>query len=115
MKEIKKIMLKKALNSELDYHLETETDNNSCNGSSSKRINTEAGKIDLSTPKDHNSTFEPIIFKKCQRKTSILDNQILALYAREICTRDIVSTFEEIYGVDVSASLVSRVTDNIGN
>ena len=50
MKEIKKIVLEKALNSELDYHLETETDNNSCNGSSSKRINTEAGKIDLSTP-----------------------------------------------------------------
>ena len=50
MKEIKKIMLKKALNSELDYHLETETDNNSCNGFSSKRINTEACKIDLSTP-----------------------------------------------------------------
>lgn len=86
MKEIKKIMLKKALNSELDYHLETETDNNSCNGSSSKRINTEAGKIDLSTPRDRNSTFEPIIIKKGQRKAGILDDQILALYARGIST-----------------------------
>ena len=86
---------------------------NSRNGSSSKRINAEAGKIDLSTPRDRNSTFEPIIIKKGQRKAGILDDQILALYARGISTWDIVSTFEEIYGVDVSPDLVSRITENV--
>ena len=113
MKEIKKIIIEKALNSELDYHLEAETDNNSRNGYSSKTIKTEAGAIDISTPRDRNSTFEPVIVKKVQRKASILDDQILALYARGKSTRDIVSTFEEIYGIDVSPTLVSRVTENV--
>ena len=113
MKEIKKIIIEKALNSELDYHLEEETDNNSRNGYSSKTIKTEAGAIDISTPRDRNSTFEPVIVKKVQRKASILDDQILALYARGMSTRDIVSTFEEIYGIDVSPTLVSRVTENV--
>ena len=113
MKEIKKIVLEKALNSELDYHLEEETDNNCYNGYSSKTIKTEAGAIDISTPRDRNSTFEPVIVKKGQRKASILDDQILALYSRGMSTRDIVSTFEEIYGVDISPTLVSRVTENV--
>ena len=113
MKEIKKIIIEKALNSELDYHLEEETDNNSRNGYSSKTIKTEAGAIDISTPRDRNSTFEPVIVKKGQRKASILDDQILALYARGMSTRDIVSTFEEIYGIDESPTLVSRVTENV--
>ena len=82
MKEIKKIIIEKALNSELDYHLEEESASNSRNGYSSKTIQTEAGKIELSTPRDRNSSFEPLIVKKGQRKASILDDQILALYAR---------------------------------
>ena len=64
MKEIKKIVLEKVLNSELDYHLEEATDNNCRNGYSSKTIKTEAGAIDISTPRDRNSTFEPVIVKK---------------------------------------------------
>ena len=87
--------------------------NNSRNGYSSKTIQTEVGKIELSTPRDRNSSFEPIIVKKGQRKASILDDQILALYARGMSTRDIASTFEEIYGVDISPSLISRVTENV--
>ena len=87
--------------------------NNSRNGYSSKTIQTEASKIELSTSRDRNSSFEPIIVKKGQRKASILDNQILALYARGMSTRDIVSTFEEIYGVDIYPSLISRVTENV--
>ena len=113
LKEIKKIIIEKALNSELDYHLEEETESNSRNGYSSKTIQTEAGKIELSIPRDRNSSFEPVIVKKGQRKASILDEQILALYARGMSTRDIVSTFEEIYGVEVSPALISRVTENV--
>ncbi len=152
MKEIKKIIIEKALNSELYYHLDEDSANNSRNGYSSKTIQTEAGKIELSTPRDRNSSFEPIIVKKGQRKVIILDDQILALYARGMSTRtprdrnssfepiivkkgqrkviilddqilalyargmstrDIVSTFEEIYGVDISSSLISRVTENV--
>ena len=87
--------------------------NNSRNGYSSKTIQTEASKIELSTSRDRNSSFEPIIVKKGQRKASILDDQILTLYARGMSTRDIASTFEEIYGVDISPSLISRVTENV--
>ncbi len=72
MKEIKKIIIDKTLNSELDYHLEEESDNNSRNGYSSKTIKTEG-----------------------------------------MSTRDTVSTFEEIYGVDESPTLISRVTENV--
>ena len=87
--------------------------NNSRNGYSSKTIQTEASKIELSTSRDRNSSFEPIIVKKGQRKASILDDQILALYARGMSTRDIALTFEEIYGVDIYPSLISRVTENV--
>ena len=107
MKEIKKIIIEKALNSELYYHLDEDSVNNSRNGYSSKTIQTEASKIELSTSRDRNSSFEPIIVKKGQRKVSILDDQILALYAREMSMRDIASTFEEIYGVDRYISFVN--------
>ena len=80
MKEIKKIIIQKALNSELDYHLEEESASNSRNGYSSKTIQTEAGKIELSTPRDRNSSFEPVIVKKGQHFQKLKYSFVLCIW-----------------------------------
>jgi transposase-like protein len=64
-------------------------------------------------PRDRDSSFEPIILPKQQTRLTDFDDQILALYARGMTTRDIVATFKEIYGANVSATLVSKVTESV--
>ena len=86
---------------------------NTRNGSTSKTLLTEHGPIPIATPRDRNGTFEPRIVKKRQRRFEGFDGKILALYARGLSTRDIAAHLAEIYGVDVSPDLISRVTDAI--
>lgn len=105
--------VERALNAELDYHLETEEAPNTRNGYSSKTIHTEDGAIELTTPRDRNSTFEPALVKKGQRRFTSMDDKILALYARGMTTRDIVDAFKEMYNADISPALISKVTDAI--
>lgn len=113
LKEMQKIVIEKALNAELTLYLEEEQGKNSRNGYSHKSLQTESGKLDINIPRDRQSTFEPILVKKGQRKISSMDDQILSLYVRGMSTRDIVSAFEEMYGAEVSPSLISRVTENV--
>lgn len=95
--ELRKFTIERALNAELEYHLETEESANSRNGYSSKTIRTEDGNIELITPRDRNSTFEPALIKKGQRRFTSMDDKIRALYARGMTTRDIVNAFQEMY------------------
>ena len=88
-----KFTVERALNAELEYHLETEELPNSRNGYSSKTIHTEDGAIELVTPRDRKGTFEPALVKKGQRRFTSMDDKILALYARGMSTRDIVDAF----------------------
>jgi transposase-like protein len=108
-----KFTVEHALNAELDYHLETDEEHNTRNGYSKKTVHTEDGSIDLSTPRDRNSTFEPALFKKGQRRFSSMDDKILALYARGMTTRDIVGAFKEMYNADISPTLISKVTEAV--
>ncbi len=110
---LRKHLIERALNAELDYHLDTEEHPNSRNGYSKKTIHTEDGSIELTTPRDRNSTFEPALVKKGQRRFTSMDDKILALYARGMTTRDIVDAFKEMYNADISPTLVSKVTEAV--
>ena len=108
-----KFTVERALNAELDYHLETEEAPNTRNGYSAKTLHTEDGAIELITPRDRKATFEPALVKKGQRRFTSMDDKILALYARGMTTRDIVDAFKEMYNADISPALISKVTDAV--
>jgi len=113
-----KIPVEAALNAELDDHLGFEKhgqsdSDNSRNGVTRKRLQTEEGQFELSTPRDRAGSFEPKLVKKHQRRFTSMDDKILFLYAQGMTTREIVQTFEEMVGAEVSATLISKVTDAV--
>jgi len=113
-----KVTVEAALNAELDDHLgyerhEKSEGSNHRNGYSSKRVQTDVGQFELNTPRDRNGEFEPKLVKKNQRRFTAMDDKILFLYAQGMTTREIVKTFKEMYGADVSAPLISKVTDAV--
>ncbi len=117
-KMLTKMTLETALNAELDEHLgydkhEITRSDNSRNGYSSKTIQTEDGQFELKTPRDRNNDFEPALVKKKQRRFISMSDKILFLYAQGMTTREIVIAFKDLYGADVSASLISKVTDAV--
>jgi transposase-like protein len=83
------------------------------NGHSPKTIRGELGELTLDTPRDRNSTFEPQLIGKHQRRLNGFDEKILALYAKGMTTRDIQDVVKELYGVDVSPTLVSEITADL--
>ena len=113
-----KITVETALNAELDDHLgfnkheQSDTDN-SRNGYTSKTLQTEEGQFELDTPRDRAGSFEPQLVKKHQRRFTSMDDKILFLYAQGMTTREIVTTFKEMYDADVSPALISKVTDAV--
>lgn len=113
-----KITVEAALNAEIEEHLgfarhEKTNKENSRNGYTQKQLQTESGQFELNTPRDRNGDFSPELVKKHQRRFTSMDDKILFLYAQGMSTREIVKTFKEMYGADVSASLISRVTDAV--
>ena len=113
-----KITVEAALNAELDDHLgyikhEPSGADNARNGYSSKTIQTEEGQFELDTPRDRAGSFNPRLVKKHQRRFTAMDDKIIFLYAQGMSTREIVITFKEMYGADVSASLISKVTNAV--
>jgi putative transposase len=115
-----KLTVEAALNVEMDHHLAYDKNDpsghhsgNSRNGYSAKKLKGDHGEIDIQTPRDRNANFEPQLIKKRQTRISGMDNQILSLYAKGMSTRDIVAAFEEMYGADISAGLVSQVTNAV--
>jgi transposase-like protein len=83
------------------------------NGRSPKTVSGDLGEITLDTPRDRNSTFEPQLVPKHQRRLAGFDEKILALYAKGMTTRDIQELVKELYGVDVSPTLVSEITADL--
>ncbi len=83
------------------------------NGRSRKTIQGELGELALTTPRDRDGTFAPIVIPKHQRRVPGFDEKILALYAKGMSTRDIQEIVQELYGVDVSADLVSEITADL--
>ncbi len=117
---LKKMAVEAALGAEIDEHLgygkheyKGRGSGNSRNGYSSKILKGDHGEVEIDTPRDRNGSFEPQLIRKGQTRMTQFDEQILALYARGMSTRDIVGTFKEMYDAEVSASLISRVTDAV--
>ncbi len=113
-----KITVETALGAELNDHLgydkhQSSSANNSRNGYSSKTLITEDGSFEIDIPRDRAGDFEPQLIKKHQTRFTSMDDKIHCLYAKGMTTREIVATFKEMYGADVSASLISKVTDAV--
>jgi len=83
------------------------------NGRSQKTVQGDQGELTLSTPRDRDGTFEPQLIPKHQRRVPGFDEKILALYAKGMTTRDIQDIVRELYGVDVSATLISEITADL--
>ena len=117
LRQLQKRILERMLNKEMDFHLTSERQcaepRNYRNGKGHKTVRSESGEIPLDTPRDRNGTFEPVIIPKRSRSTGVLDNVIMALYSKGMTTRDIQSTVKELYGVEVSHTLVSEVTQAV--
>lgn len=124
-----KSALERMLDTEMDVHLGRKgltaapavdapvttltTSANRRNGRSRKTVSGDLGEITLDTPRDRNGTFEPQLVPKHQRRLAGFDEKILALYAKGMTTRDIQEVVKELYGVDVSPTLVSEITADL--
>ncbi len=120
IQQLRKRILERALKGEMTHHLGYEKSSkdgyntgNSRNGTSSKKVLTRDGELDIEIPRDRESTFEPLIIKKNQRRFEEFDDKILSMYSRGMTTREIESHLQEIYGVEVSPTLISTVTNEV--
>jgi putative transposase len=117
VKQLTKRLIERVMESELDTHLGYakhdpvgRRSGNSRNGKSSKQVRTKSGELDITTPRDRNSSFEPQLIKKGERRFDGFDDKIVSLYARGLPVREIQQHLEDIYGVEVSPTLISNVT-----
>ncbi|MGI6545135.1 MAG: IS256 family transposase [Fastidiosipilaceae bacterium] len=109
-------MMEAELETDLGYakhDKENKKTNNSRNGSSSKTLRTEYGDVTIAVPRDRESEFEPKIVPKHQREIKGLDKQIISMYAKGMSTRDISAHIESLYGAEISAETISKITDKI--
>src|SRR4029450_1060662 len=110
---LKKALAERALNAEMDHHLSGEEANNSRNGYGKKTVLTDTGKIELEVPRDRQSSFDPQLIAKYQRRFPGFDDKVISMYARGMSTREIVGHLRELYGIEVSPDLISAVTDAV--
>jgi putative transposase len=120
LKQLTKSLLERALEAEMTDHLGYEKHSpdghhsgNSRNGHSKKKLITDSGKLPLKVPRDRKAKFEPQIIAKRQSRLDGFDDKIISLYARGMTTREIQGHLEEIYGIDVSPTLISNITDAV--
>ena len=119
LKELMKEFIQESLEAELDNQLgyekygKNDENDNSRNGYSKKKVKSSFGEIELDIPRDRNSEFEPKIVPKYSRDISNLEEKVISMYGLGMSTRDINKHIQEIYGVDVSAEMVSKITDKI--
>lgn len=120
LKDLKKRLVESALEAEMTEHLGYEKhaadgrgSGNSRNGKTSKRLIDGDGELEISVPRDRNGEFEPQLVRKRQVRLPGFDEKVLALYSRGLSTREIQDHLREIYGVEISPALISRVTDAV--
>lgn len=112
--------LQEMLEAEMDTHLgyekhdvQNKQTTNSRNGKSKKKITSEYGEQEITVPRDCLSEFEPIVVKKNQSSVTGIEDQIIALYAKGVSTREIQDHLQNLYGIDVSPTMISNVTNKI--
>ena len=118
LKELTKRLMEKALQAEMDNHLgykkyEQSEKDNFRNGSNGKKVITENGVIEIEVPRDRNGEFEPVLIPKRKSRIDGFDQKVLSLYAKGMSLSDIKLQLQELYGADISESLISKITDDI--
>ena len=120
LKDIFKDVLQEMLEAELEVELgyskgdrENKNTSNRRNGYSEKKVKTQFGEMSLDIPMDRNGEFEPAVVPKNKRDISGIEEKVISLYARGMSTRDIHEQIKDIYGIEVSAEMVSKITDSI--
>ena len=120
VKELFASAVQEMLEAEMDTHLgyaKHDTKNkqteNSRNGHSKKTIDSELGEMTLEVPRDRQGEFDPVLVKKHQKRMPSIEEQVIALYARGVSTRDIQAHLHQIYGIEISPTLVSNLTDRL--
>ena len=119
-KELMKALVERMMAGELNHHLGYEkhevagyNSGNTRNGKSKKTLKTESGEVTIEVPRDRQGTYEPQIIEKHQTRFEGFDAKIISMYALGMTVRDIQGHLRDMYGVDVSAALISEVTDSI--
>jgi transposase-like protein len=118
LKQLTKALVERCLGAELDTHLEDAKridllKNDRRNGHSRKTLKGEFGQVAVGVPRDRDGDFQPQLVKKRQTRLEGFDEKILGLYARGMTVRDIQAQLQELYGVEVSPTLISNVTDAV--
>ena len=120
MQKLFKDVIQQLLEAEMEEHLDrekyersNETNPNYRNGYSNKTVSSSFGEVGLDIPRDRKSQFEPKVVKKYETVCNELDKKIIGLYACGMSVRDIQSEMEELYGIDVSPSMISKITDKV--
>jgi transposase-like protein len=121
MREMMSVILEGSLDGEMEeelgyskYDFRNKETDNSRNGYNSKTLHTSYGDMELDVPRDRNGEFEPKIIKKYQNTlTQDMEEKIISMYAKGMTTGDIESHMQELYGVDISDSTISRITDKL--
>jgi putative transposase len=118
--QLTKRLIERSLEAEMSDHLgyepgsvEGRGSGNNRNGKGKKTIISDSGPVEIEVPRDRDSSFEPMLVKKRQRRLSGFDQKVLSLYARGMSVRDIQAEFAETYGADVSPTLISNVTNAV--
>ena len=119
-RELTKRLVERALQGEMTAHLgyekhapEGRNSGNSRNGATPKTVLDDSGELTIEVPRDRNGDFEPQLVAKGQRRLPSFNDQVIALYARGMTTREIQSGLREIYGTEISPALISAVTDAV--
>lgn len=120
LKQLTAALLNRALDAEMSEHLgyepkasPPEEQTNRRNGHRTKKVRSDHGELEVHVPRDREGSFEPKLVGKHERHFDGFDDKILSMYARGMSTRDIRAHLNELYGVDVSPDLISRVTDAV--
>ncbi len=120
LQELQKRFIERALEAEMTDHLGYEKDSpdgrntgNNRNGQTSKTVIGPNGEFEIDTPRDRNGSFEPQLIRKRQVRLQGFDEKVIAFYSRGMTTREIQEQLKEIYGTEVSPSLISKVTDAV--
>src|SRR5262244_3125362 len=120
LKQLTKAVLERAMQAEMTEHLGYEkhdqagnNSGNSRNGKTTKALKGDFGEMPLETPRDRNGTFEPKIVAKGQTRFTGFDDKIISMYSRGMTTREIEGHLKDIYGIEVSPTLISNVTEAV--
>ena len=114
---LKKALLNRMMAAEFEQHLTSDRASNEGknhrNGSSRKRVLAGEGHVEVTVPRDREARFDPVLIGKYQRRLPDFDDKVISMYARGMSTREIQGHLEEIYGAEVSADLISTVTEAV--